>query len=249
MIIYFSGTGNSKYAAEQLAEKLYDRAVTIEGLSSEIHLSKGENLGIVTPTYWGGLSVMMRDFIRSMKLTADGDNYIWLAATYGLLSGFSGKDCKDELKNKGIKLDASYVIRMPEIWTPIFSAKNEKKNDKLNAAAEDLIANVAAKVAARTTGDFPASPLPYFAHPVTQALVESERKTSHFHVTDACIGCTLCAKKCPAQAIEMKNGRPEWVKDKCAVCLRCLHHCPKFAIQYGMNTKRHGQYVNPNTKV
>ena len=28
------------------------------------------------------------------------------------------------------------------------------------------------------------------------------------------------------------------------MCLACLHHCPKFAIQYGKNTKKHGQYVH-----
>ena len=26
-------------------------------------------------------------------------------------------------------------------------------------------------------------------------------------------------------------------------CLGCLHKCPTFAIQYGRNTKKHGQYV------
>ena len=44
----------------------------------------------------------------------------------------------------------------------------------------------------------------------------------------------------------MREKRPEWVKEKCALCLGCLHRCPKFAIQYGKNTQRHGQYTNPN---
>ena len=33
------------------------------------------------------------------------------------------------------------------------------------------------------------------------------------------------------------------------MCLGCLHRCPKFAIQYGRNTKKHGQYTNPNVKL
>ena len=32
------------------------------------------------------------------------------------------------------------------------------------------------------------------------------------------------------------------------MCLGCLHRCPEFAIQYGKNTKKHGQYMNPNVK-
>lgn len=43
-------------------------------------------------------------------------------------------------------------------------------------------------------------------------------------------------------AIEMQDKRPVWVKEKCTMCLGCLHRCPKFAIQYGKNTKQHGQY-------
>ena len=76
-----------------------------------------------------------------------------------------------------------------------------------------------------------------------------ERCTANLHVEDSCIGCGLCGKKCPVQAIEMRNKRPVWVKEKCAMCLGCLHRCPKFAIQYGRKTKTHGQYTNPHVKV
>ncbi len=85
---------------------------------------------------------------------------------------------------------------------------------------------------------------------LTDPFLNSERKTKNFYVEDSCIGCGLCARKCPVQAIDIKDKKPVWTKEKCALCLRCLHHCPKFAIQYGNGkTKKHGQYRNPHTKV
>ena len=60
---------------------------------------------------------------------------------------------------------------------------------------------------------------------------------------------SLCARKCPDQAIEMRDGRPVWVKERCIMCLGCLHRCPKFAIQYDDRTREHGQYRHPGTRV
>ncbi|HOO26860.1 MAG TPA: EFR1 family ferrodoxin, partial [Lachnospiraceae bacterium] len=67
-------------------------------------------------------------------------------------------------------------------------------------------------------------------------------------VEDTCIGCGLCAEKCPVNAIKIQNGKPVWVREQCVMCLKCLHHCPKFSIQYGRHTKKHGQYRNPNVR-
>jgi ferredoxin len=74
---------------------------------------------------------------------------------------------------------------------------------------------------------------------------ERVRRTGYFAVTDACVGCGLCARNCPVSAIEIRDGRPVWVKEQCVMCLACLHRCPKFAIRRGKKTAGHGQYVHP----
>ena len=75
------------------------------------------------------------------------------------------------------------------------------------------------------------------------------RKTKNFGVSNECISCGKCEKLCPVNVIKLIDNKPTWVKKKCLVCLRCLHNCPNFAIQYGTNTIKHGQYINPYVKI
>ena len=50
---------------------------------------------------------------------------------------------------------------------------------------------------------------------------------------EACVYCTLCAKKCPQGAIEVDRGGRIWKLDapKCVSCGLCASSCPKKAIE------------------
>ena len=134
-----------------------------------------------------------------------------------------------------------------ELYTKVLSDKEKIK--ARNNSAEAEIVEVINKVKRRVTGNHMRHKMPMFAARISYSMYGNQSKTSHFVLEDSCVGCGYCAKKCPANAIEMKENKPVWVKKQCIMCLGCLHRCPKFAIQYGKNTKKHGQYLNPNTKV
>ncbi len=93
--------------------------------------------------------------------------------------------------------------------------------------------------------------VPVFAAKIAYSTYDNARATSNLSADRNCIGCGLCALKCPVKAIEIRDGRTVWVKDKCAICFGCLHRCPKFSIQYGNGkaTRRHGQYHNPYVNI
>jgi len=250
MIVYFSATGNCKYVAERIAAALDDTAVSIVSSGKDISLSEGEEFGIVTPTYFWELPLPMREFLSEAVIRRSRKNYAFLVATYGTTPGCCGEDARRILKKRGFSLEASFSVKMPDTWTPIFNLSNPAKVAEQNRKAENYIAKVISRIQEKEKGNHTECRMPYIFRFVTDPMMNINRRTKNFHVGGSCIGCGLCAEKCPVQAIEIRNGKPVWVKERCALCLGCLHRCPEFAIQYGNGaTRSHGQYHNPNMRV
>jgi ech hydrogenase subunit F len=57
---------------------------------------------------------------------------------------------------------------------------------------------------------------------------------------DTCILCSLCAKKCPADAITVDRKGGKWELDafRCIICGECVTACPKKSISMN-NDRRH----------
>jgi len=74
---------------------------------------------------------------------------------------------------------------------------------------------------------------------------------------DLCIGCGLCARDCPAKAIEMVDvegkKKPLFHLDLCIFCYQCAESCPRNAIKTSgffelASTNKHELVVKPQTK-
>ena len=155
MIFYFSSTGNSKYAAEKIAEMNGDRLVSIGRAmkSNELHYKIGEHedIGFVTPVYYWGIPDIVYEFLNHVRLDGHGtDRYIYHVVTFGSVTGGANAMLMNALrKNFGLMLSATFAIRMVDNYTPLYDCSNQKKNAEVLAAAEPAIREAAEKIKAR----------------------------------------------------------------------------------------------------
>jgi len=47
-----------------------------------------------------------------------------------------------------------------------------------------------------------------------------------------CIGCEICIKECPVNAIFIKNGKAKIDMEKCIRCGKCHNICPQEAVRH-----------------
>ena len=75
------------------------------------------------------------------------------------------------------------------------------------------------------------------AKPVTPAaaagtVIKPRDDGKPVQVPSKCVYCTICAKKCPAGALEVDRAAKTWTlnEDECVACGTCAEACPKKAI-------------------
>lgn len=236
MIFYFSGTGNSRWAARQLAGKTGDKTFDIITLKEIPSLKTEKQIGLVFPVYAWGAPDPVLDFA---KLIPQTDLFTFAVATCGSEAGYA-------LKKLGeiFPLKSSYSLVMPNNYVVGSELEDPETVRKIIENAKTELETMGRETAAET----PVYRVKEGSAPglksgiVNYGFNHFARSTKAFYVTNACVGCGLCARNCPAGTISMEKGKPVWGKE-CYQCLRCINQCPEQAIQYGKATLNRGRYT------
>ncbi|MCD7845687.1 MAG: EFR1 family ferrodoxin [Oscillospiraceae bacterium] len=253
MILYFSGTGNSKYCAEKIASKTNSELRSINNMmreqAAEIDAKESPLLGFICPTYDFDMAYAVAEFLDNLVIKNISDNcYVFALFTCGKSCGTAEETMKSILGKKGIALNAAFKVEMPDNYIPMFPLAEKAEQTRMLENADICLHDVMESIEARkhTTIETKQMPAP-MKFLIKKIAVPGQRKaTKNFWVNENCIGCGLCADICPKNLIHLQDGKPVWTKDDCACCLGCIHRCPKQAIQYGKKTEKTGRYTNPN---
>lgn len=235
MIFYYSGTGNSKYAAKRIADALGD---TLLSMNERIKagdfspVETGERLVVVTPTYAWRIPRIVRDWL--MKTELRGAERIWFVMTCGSEIGDAGSYNRALCQAKGVGCMGTAQLVMPENYIAMFNAPQADEARAIVAKAEPDIDRVIASIRAEEAFAPTRRNLydRFMSGPVNPIFYSFCVKADAFTVSDACVGCGRCEKLCPTNTVTLHDGRPVWGKG-CTHCMACICYCPAAAIEYG----------------
>jgi len=132
MILYFSGTGNSAYAAKLTAELTGDEALDLfdkirNGDHAEMFSDKP--WVVAAPVYCWQLPHVVRDWMLETDFSGNKDIYFIL--TCGSSMGNAEKYLKALCREKGLNYRGCAEIVMPENYIAMFEAPDREKADAL----------------------------------------------------------------------------------------------------------------------
>lgn len=233
--LYFSGTGNSKYALEVFLREFDNNAVlfSIEDKNLIEHINNHDEIVFSYPVQYSAVPKILSDFIHSNAGLWKGKK-IFVIATMALFSGDGAGVLGRMLKQYGAQITGGLHLQMPDsIADERVLKRSFEKNTQLvkNASRKVVIA-----VANIKNGKYPQEglgTLSRLAGFLSQRLwfgYRTGKYSDRLKVdADKCIGCSKCVRICPTENIFMADNKAVG-KDKCTVCYRCVNACPKQAI-------------------
>ncbi|WZL71706.1 EFR1 family ferrodoxin [Clostridiaceae bacterium 35-E11] len=252
MIFYFTGTGNSMYAAQKISQFNNDKIISIAEEMKKIEtleydLEKNEIIGFVYPVYAWGPPKLVLDFINRMRLHNYKDHYVFSIATCGENIGNTMDVLQKALKHKEIILNSGFSITMPNNYIIVGDVDSQElEKEKLLKAEERLqVINQILKQRKKDVFEVQKGFIPGFLTKVINPLFNTfGAHSKKFYATDECTSCGLCEKVCCTGNITV-DRKPVWGSN-CTQCLACIHRCPVQAIQYGKRTINKGRYKHPD---
>lgn len=247
MIVYFSGTGNSRFAAQllahQIGDDILDAGVLIKS-GRQGKLRSERPWVFAAPTYGWQIPRIFAEFLRMSEFSGNQSAYFVL--TCGGEIGNAGQGAARLCQEMGLEYRGIWEVVMPENYIAMFDAPDSQEAAQIIAKARPVLRQAAEVI--RRGEPFPAYRTGFAdklkSGPVNQIFYRLFVKAGPFYAKGSCVGCGRCVEACPLNNISLVGGKPVWGKS-CTHCMACICGCPVEAIEYGKKSVGKPRYQCP----
>lgn len=246
MILYFTGTGNSRYVSEVIQSIVKDELVSINELikrQNNEELNSDKPFIFVMPTYAWKIPRVVEDFIRKSRFS--GSNKVYFVLTCDSQIGDAISYVKKICEDKNFEFYGLTSVNMPENYIAMYNIKSrEDSEEKIERALPkildiaDAIQNGKVLIDDKTMKS--GKVMSAIVNPIFYKFFVSAKG---FFSTDKCIGCGKCVELCPLNNVQLINKKIQW-GSACTHCMACICGCPKNAIEFKNKTKGKNRYYN-----
>lgn len=236
-VVFFSGTGNTKYIAK-LFKKVFDEQnikLDLIDIQKNNGINKEYDFYIFgTPTHAEMPPKIFIDWInknirytskKSIVYHTSGDkkprdNQIYLAKN---------------VKNKGLDVVINTSIQMPNNYYHIlFKRESDEEIAQILLSREHIINNIVKDFLEGKRSEINYEKSILGKKIVYDAFLIYAKKYAKRNFSldgNKCIDCKICQEQCPTKNICIDNKILEF-SNKCIGCEKCIHRCPTEAILY-----------------
>lgn len=248
LIIYFTGTGNTRFLADKIKSKFEENSYntttfSIDSESKPISLEKFDLIIFSYPIYAFNTPIIFDKYIKKLKLPANKKYLIAKQSgePLALNDSSSYSLVKQIQKAKGDFLGEYHFLLPYNIhfrYADNFVKELLRYDYKLlDILIYELNHNIKRKFKKN------------YLYALNSFIFKIQRLggpvNSYFYKVDynKCIHCNKCMNNCPTKSIELVDNKYKF-KSTCIMCMRCSFSCPKDAINIGMLQKRkvNGEY-------
>ena len=237
MILYFTGTGNTRFIANNLAELLDDEIICMNNLIKNKeypNFTSEKPFVFLAPIYAWRIPPVVDSFIRKCKY--EGNNDCYFIVNYGGHDGNAYNYVKNTCDYIGLNLKGYSGIAMPSNTIMSSNAPGDEELNKKLSNAKNEVNDIAKMIKNYETFKKKSSNIIYDALTVVvNPLFPKLFNDKGFHVNNNCVSCAGCVNICTLNNINLSEGKPEW-NNNCTFCLACLNACPQSAIEYKNQT-------------